>query len=657
MEKRENALREGLEQNEKEVEKWTTFVEENETAINNMNTFSKMFTVDVMVPFGKKAFFPGKIVHTNEVMVAHYQDYFSECSAHTAIEICKQRIENGKKRIVELEAEKDLFQNKLEKPYVEGVVPTTNEREIIEEYDEESERIWREKHRERVKEAKLKEKQEREKIMTKNDDPDILKSLKEDDIPDDDDDGDDDELDEELDEIEAKNTNQTNAILSKLISGEMPLPPPKKRVAHGYKTQPEESIKLNLDKILEKSTNNLPSTMENLPELIKNEVDDDVEDDSAAEIPEEIRLIEEQASYLPQEDKIGFFQYQLQIVDQKIAQRTFRNSKELEEKLHLFQVRDHLEELLEDILPLDIDSESVITEDPIPEPNPTQDVPKRRISFSTENQVLEFQKNESVSKMLPNTTPNDKILKRDIIRLDDPIVASEDKSLENQASQNEQNPVKDKKKTILEKVEENLKNNNLEDADLVNKIIDSSANRIQTLYINFKHSNNLNSNSNQNGETTTEIPRSPADFYDLFTKIEQNDVTTKPDNNFYLKESDRNRAYIDVRSEFLRPNTKLSENDVQSKSILKNKDAVQRENHIAEKNLPTTTTTANRKKGKTPLEQAEEYQSAYEKVMGEVIERTKPDPLPEGKFVDMHAPKKRESRFKQQKALLRNKKC
>ncbi|XP_055920498.1 unconventional prefoldin RPB5 interactor-like protein [Eupeodes corollae] len=635
MDRRENALREALDENERETEQWKTFIEENETAINNMNMFSKKLTVDVMVPFGKKAFFPGRIIHTNEVLVAHYQDYFSECSVYVATEICKQRIENGKKRLKEIEAEKDLFQNKLEKPYLDGALPQSEEREIIEEYDEEKERIWREQHRQRVKEAKLKEKEEREELMSKCAVNNVFKSLE-------DDERSISELNDELNELETEYAKETNDLLNKLINGEINLPPPKKRIAHNKTVK--QDVEENLEQIntekghkAELKLNDSSKICENKSTTIE---DDNDSDTSTSEIPEEIRLIEEQAEYLPENDRIGFYQYQLQIIDQKIAKRTFTNNIELEEKLHLFKVRDFLEELLEDALPvLEPDSEINIVQKEDDAVKNLTNAPKRRISFAEENEMLEFRKNETVAQMLPNPISKENTPNRDIIRLDEPILSEQvvDNSEEILTAPLE------KRKTILEKVEENLKNNNLEDADLVNKIIDSSANHIQTLHIHFKHSSN---SAPSLDNVQTETPMTPADLCNLVTKNENNDQSEDADNNFYLKESDRERAYVDVRSEFLAPKNKASEAN-HSKSILKNKSAVERENHVVEKEEKTVIKKQQKKK---PVNE-EEYLSSYNKVMGDVVENvTEPDPLPKEKFVDMHAPKKRISRFKQMRA-------
>lgn len=63
-----------------------------------------------MVPIGRKALTPGQLIHTNEVMVGHYQNYFSKCAAHTAKEICKHRIGMANTHLKELKTEADLWQ-------------------------------------------------------------------------------------------------------------------------------------------------------------------------------------------------------------------------------------------------------------------------------------------------------------------------------------------------------------------------------------------------------------------------------------------------------------------------------------------------------------------------------------------------------------------
>ncbi|CAD7014861.1 unnamed protein product [Ceratitis capitata] len=85
-----------------------------------------------MVPIGRKAYMPGHLIHTNEVLVGHYQNYFSKCSAHKAKEICEYRIKMAEDHLEKLKTERDLWQNKLDKPYNNGAFPSMDNHEIIE---------------------------------------------------------------------------------------------------------------------------------------------------------------------------------------------------------------------------------------------------------------------------------------------------------------------------------------------------------------------------------------------------------------------------------------------------------------------------------------------------------------------------------------------
>lgn len=72
--------------------------------------FAKRLSVDVMVPIGKKAFMAGHLIHTNEVLVGHYQGYFSQCTTFKAKEICELRIKMAKDHMKTLETEADFWQ-------------------------------------------------------------------------------------------------------------------------------------------------------------------------------------------------------------------------------------------------------------------------------------------------------------------------------------------------------------------------------------------------------------------------------------------------------------------------------------------------------------------------------------------------------------------
>ena len=99
-----------MQNNEEEIQRWQTYLKENETAIENMTMFSKRLNVEVMVPIGTKAFMPGHLIHTNEVLVGHYQGYFSKCTSFKAKEICELRIKMAKDHLKKLEMEGELWQ-------------------------------------------------------------------------------------------------------------------------------------------------------------------------------------------------------------------------------------------------------------------------------------------------------------------------------------------------------------------------------------------------------------------------------------------------------------------------------------------------------------------------------------------------------------------
>lgn len=61
----------------------------------------------------------------------------------------------------------------------------------------------------------------------------------------------------------------------------------------------------------------------------------------------------------------------------------------------------------------------------------------------------------------------------------------------------------------------------------------------------------------------------------------------------------------------------------------------------------------NKKKKPRTIDDDLRDMSAYQKVMQDLVEKepTVPEPLPAGKYIDTHAPKKRISRFKEQRTM------
>ncbi|KAL9913942.1 unconventional prefoldin RPB5 interactor [Glossina fuscipes fuscipes] len=657
MEKRESVLTEALEKNAEETEKWKNYLEETKVGIENLKKFIKHLDVDVMVPVGTKAFMPGKLIHTNEILVSHYQGYFSKCSTNKAREICELRIENAKEHLKKLEVEAELWQNKLQKPYEDGVLAVGEKRDIIEDYDEQKEEVWRGQHRERIRQAKLKEKIERDSVQKS--DEEVFKMLEEAELM--------EELEQELDSLEIN--DMTEEIINKLISGDMKVPKERNRISHEKQAEQVENNCLrgveNEEKqgIVKKDeiSDIMPATNNNIlpnPEL---RTDNQLEDRSSdEELPEEIKIITEQAKFLSPFDQIGFYDYQLQIIRRKLSTLPLKTPEQLDEKIRLLTVLEHLEDLLETAEEFDegnTDKENQDSDIDMTNENHQYFIDnqseqmktsqKRRITFALEDETLEFRKNEAVTQMKIQPL-------RDVIQLDDVPI-------ESQVRQNESS-IENKKDLIKSRVEQNLQfieeNQSKQDFNMVEQILKASMAQIKTFHIKFQHSTqepkhtDSKEDDNNRSETYADLPGTPADFYNRYMKslAKENELKFLYLDSYagedqvkapILKEVDREEAFQDPKLEFSRPAAKV-------KSILRNKKAVKEENHYPDSEVTN-------KKSKTKLNNKsasfddEEYMSAYNKVMNDVMEKPliDPEPLPKGKFIDAHAPKKRISRFKQ----------
>lgn len=97
-----------LDRNAAETVRWTKYKEQHEGAKENIEKFTKSLEVDIMVPIGSKALMPGRLYHTNEIVVSHSRTYYSKCTAHKALEICQNRLNTAESRLNALEVEANL---------------------------------------------------------------------------------------------------------------------------------------------------------------------------------------------------------------------------------------------------------------------------------------------------------------------------------------------------------------------------------------------------------------------------------------------------------------------------------------------------------------------------------------------------------------------
>lgn len=131
---------------------------------------------EIMVPFGVSnpsapplMLMEGSIVHTNEIMVLLGDNWFLERSASESIDIINRRQRKIESLVEKFNAEKEQHENWLN--MIHSLYGGEEELcEINEKVDEEEEKRWREVHRLKVREHKMKEAAERAKIRESHED-------------------------------------------------------------------------------------------------------------------------------------------------------------------------------------------------------------------------------------------------------------------------------------------------------------------------------------------------------------------------------------------------------------------------------------------------------------------------------------------------------
>jgi unconventional prefoldin RPB5 interactor 1 len=145
---------------ELKIENWIKFLNDYKALKERLSTITDRTTHEVMVPIGGSslAFMPGFIKHTNEILVLLGDNYFVERSAKQAIDIVNRRITKCQQMIDDLNREKSQIESWLsfsDQNKNQDLV------EIIEEFDEQKEMLWREEHKRNVRSYKLKLSEER----------------------------------------------------------------------------------------------------------------------------------------------------------------------------------------------------------------------------------------------------------------------------------------------------------------------------------------------------------------------------------------------------------------------------------------------------------------------------------------------------------------
>ncbi|XP_055626407.1 unconventional prefoldin RPB5 interactor-like protein [Toxorhynchites rutilus septentrionalis] len=163
--------------NSQETERWNAYRKEHQNVKEHLSMYQKQLKVQILIPIGSKAFLPGHLYHTGEVMASHGCGYFSDCSTEEANLLIDHRIAVAEKMLQRYDNERELFTSKMEVPYAEEAF---GGQEIIEKYDEEREKLWREEHRIRTRKHKQQEAEKRLENQNENaSDADIFDRLEE----------------------------------------------------------------------------------------------------------------------------------------------------------------------------------------------------------------------------------------------------------------------------------------------------------------------------------------------------------------------------------------------------------------------------------------------------------------------------------------------
>ncbi|CAA0812509.1 Prefoldin chaperone subunit family protein [Striga hermonthica] len=129
-------VQEAIDERQQQLNQLKGFVDDNVSLINLVQKLPDETHHNIMVPFGKAAFFPGRLIHTNEFLVLLGEGYYADRTSKQTIEILKRRgktvetqIESLKAIMLDLKTEASFFDTTANES-AEGIV------EIREDYVE-----------------------------------------------------------------------------------------------------------------------------------------------------------------------------------------------------------------------------------------------------------------------------------------------------------------------------------------------------------------------------------------------------------------------------------------------------------------------------------------------------------------------------------------
>lgn len=150
LEKLREAQIKGLQSCDAKLQRWAQYERDYEALSERLRTLPDRVSHEVMVPINSLAFMPGRIVHTNEVLVLLGDNWFAERSASQALAIAQRRADHCRQMTRSLNAEREQRTNWMK--YTDELHRESGCADIREPYDPAEERAWRERHRKSVRE-------------------------------------------------------------------------------------------------------------------------------------------------------------------------------------------------------------------------------------------------------------------------------------------------------------------------------------------------------------------------------------------------------------------------------------------------------------------------------------------------------------------------
>lgn len=130
-------VEESISERKQQLSQLKGFINDNVNLINLVQKLPDEISHHIMVPFGKAAFFPGQLIHTNECLVLLGEGYYADRTSKQTAEILKRR---GKTLETQVESLKSIMQDLMAEASFFGATASDSAEGLVdirEDYEEE----------------------------------------------------------------------------------------------------------------------------------------------------------------------------------------------------------------------------------------------------------------------------------------------------------------------------------------------------------------------------------------------------------------------------------------------------------------------------------------------------------------------------------------